>query len=436
MITPFERRPKDGSASATRKTATAASANHACNPEGVVLPWLRTMPLPNEGMSIGIRPNEIKTTSTGHIGAEAADRPFSENGNGRSCPVPEELSDHSNGLACEADERHLPRAAQLALVLKATEDLARLPPVSQLESRAILPVSVVAKIDRFATGVYGPEPQELAIPVRARGSKKVQLGTFLVATVFTALALYIWTIGSNTSPDSTYEPQGASYAANLSTPFSQSSSGEHLVRTPSQAVSGQSGQLSQQLVISPQPQSSSDLSPPIEEARANVVISVLKGTPSPIGREDKVLSQAPQSEASSPNAVMSRSVESVQPRGSSAGQVGLATPQASRAPAQISSSNAATRRLEPEEIKLFVTRGEQLMATGDIVAARIVLQRAAEFDDATAALALGAAYDPNVLARLGVVGISADLERARTWYQKAESLGSADARRRLGLLDR
>jgi hypothetical protein len=54
------------------------------------------------------------------------------------------------------------------------------------------------------------------------------------------------------------------------------------------------------------------------------------------------------------------------------------------------------------------------MATGDIVAARLVLQRAAESDEATAALALGAAYDPNVLARLGVVGISADLEKART----------------------
>jgi len=96
----------------------------------------------------------------------------------------------------------------------------------------------------------------------------------------------------------------------------------------------------------------------------------------------------------------------------------------------------ASRRLQPEEIKLFVTRGEQLMATGDVVAARIVLQRAAESDEATAALALGAAYDPNVLARLGVVGISADVEKARTWYQKAESLGSPDARRRLGLLDR
>jgi len=46
----------------------------------------------------------------------------------------------------------------------------------------------------------------------------------------------------------------------------------------------------------------------------------------------------------------------------------------------------------------------------------------------------GATYDPNVLARLGVVGVSAEVEKARSWYQKAETLGSPDARWRLDLL--
>jgi TPR repeat protein len=45
-----------------------------------------------------------------------------------------------------------------------------------------------------------------------------------------------------------------------------------------------------------------------------------------------------------------------------------------------------------------------------------------------------ARVDPNVLARLGVVGVSAEAEKARSWYQKAETLGSPDARRRLDLL--
>jgi TPR repeat protein len=33
-----------------------------------------------------------------------------------------------------------------------------------------------------------------------------------------------------------------------------------------------------------------------------------------------------------------------------------------------------------------------------------------------------------------VAGLGADVEKARTWYQKAESLGSAEATRRLAIL--
>ena len=66
--------------------------------------------------------------------------------------------------------------------------------------------------------------------------------------------------------------------------------------------------------------------------------------------------------------------------------------------------------------------------------ARVVLQRAAEAGDAEAAVALGATYDPEVLSKLGAVGISADVEKARSWYQKAESFGSSEAARRLAVL--
>jgi TPR repeat protein len=76
------------------------------------------------------------------------------------------------------------------------------------------------------------------------------------------------------------------------------------------------------------------------------------------------------------------------------------------------------------------------MATGDVVAARAMFLRAAETEDPEAALALGAAYDPHVLRRLGVIGIVPDLEKARAWYGKAERLGSIDARYRLENLKR
>lgn len=97
-------------------------------------------------------------------------------------------------------------------------------------------------------------------------------------------------------------------------------------------------------------------------------------------------------------------------------------------------SSKASRVLDPEGRELLMKQGQQLIAAGDVATARTVLQRAADAGDADAAMALGGTYDPNVLARLGVVGVSAEAEKARSWYQKAETLGSPDARRRLDLL--
>jgi hypothetical protein len=82
-------------------------------------------------------------------------------------------------------------------------------------------------------------------------------------------------------------------------------------------------------------------------------------------------------------------------------------------------SNKAVRVLDPEEIKLLMKQGEQLIAAGDVATARVVLQRAAEAGNAGAAMALGATYDSNVLAKLGVVGVKPDAEKARSWYEKA-----------------
>jgi hypothetical protein len=97
-------------------------------------------------------------------------------------------------------------------------------------------------------------------------------------------------------------------------------------------------------------------------------------------------------------------------------------------------SNKTNRALDPEESKLLTKQREQFAEAGDLVTARVLFQRAAEAGDATAATALGATYDPTVLAKLGVVGIGADVEKARFWYQSAASLGSSDAKRWLDLL--
>ena len=99
-----------------------------------------------------------------------------------------------------------------------------------------------------------------------------------------------------------------------------------------------------------------------------------------------------------------------------------------------SRANSAVRALEPEEIDVLLEQGERFIAAGDIVTARLIFERAAKAENATAALALAAAYDPIVLTKLGVLGIDMDVEKARLWYRKAESLGSAQAVQQLRAL--
>jgi hypothetical protein len=106
----------------------------------------------------------------------------------------------------------------------------------------------------------------------------------------------------------------------------------------------------------------------------------------------------------------------------------------SPAPDQVASVRKPVRELDPDSIKLLLQQGEQFVASGDLVAARLVYQRAAEAGNAAAALALGATFDPVVLAKIGVRGMGADVEKARSWYQKAEEFGSPDAPRRLEML--
>src|SRR5262249_28761222 len=92
---------------------------------------------------------------------------------------------------------------------------------------------------------------------------------------------------------------------------------------------------------------------------------------------------------------------------------------------------AATAPLDPDEVAILVKRADDFLAIGDIVAARVVLRRAASAGNAKAALALGMTYDPTVLAEQGVLGLAPDVEQARAWYGRAIQLGSSEAERRL-----
>lgn len=94
------------------------------------------------------------------------------------------------------------------------------------------------------------------------------------------------------------------------------------------------------------------------------------------------------------------------------------------------------KRIGSDELAALMKRAKDFLATGDIPAARLLLERAAEEgQDASAALLLARTYDPVVLGTSDVRNIAAEPEKARAWYQKAAQFGSPDAQQRLAQLD-
>ncbi len=104
----------------------------------------------------------------------------------------------------------------------------------------------------------------------------------------------------------------------------------------------------------------------------------------------------------------------------------------------ISSSSPAADEpattLPPNEIAYFLRRAQELIASGDVQAARLLLARAARAHDARAALLLAKSYDPNGYRQSSFGDPGSDLEQARNWYRKAREWGSPEAQRRLDAL--
>ena len=92
------------------------------------------------------------------------------------------------------------------------------------------------------------------------------------------------------------------------------------------------------------------------------------------------------------------------------------------------------RAIGEHQIALWMKRGEEFTAAGDFASARLVFQRAAETGNAKAAFMLAGTYDPAVLDLIRAMGVAPDIAKARLWYEKAKTLGSPEAARRLELL--
>jgi hypothetical protein len=92
------------------------------------------------------------------------------------------------------------------------------------------------------------------------------------------------------------------------------------------------------------------------------------------------------------------------------------------------------REINPDEVAGFLRRAQELLASGDVQAARLLLLRAAEAHDASAALSLAKTFDPILSKQFGAADPEPDLAQARNWYQKADEWGALEARRQLEAL--
>lgn len=87
-----------------------------------------------------------------------------------------------------------------------------------------------------------------------------------------------------------------------------------------------------------------------------------------------------------------------------------------------------------EQAQRSLERGTAQLRTGSMVAARALLERAADLGLAEAAMALAATYDAWELSRLGVLGVQPDPIAARKWYARAQELGAPAAAERIARL--
>jgi hypothetical protein len=119
-------------------------------------------------------------------------------------------------------------------------------------------------------------------------------------------------------------------------------------------------------------------------------------------------------------------------QGAIKGKVAAVEPTTQVAPVEAAAPpQPAARRIAPDEVAALLKRAKGLLAVGDITSARLLLERAADAQEAEAALMLAGTYDPQVLGTQDMRSITPDPAAARLWYQKAAQLGSVDAKRRL-----
>jgi hypothetical protein len=114
--------------------------------------------------------------------------------------------------------------------------------------------------------------------------------------------------------------------------------------------------------------------------------------------------------------------------------VGEATERSGQPPQPVTQPQPVIQPMTPQDRERalrLVKKGDEQLAEGNIAAARLFYERAADAGLAQGAMALAGTFDAAQLAQLGVRGIQPDPKQARRWYERAQQLGAGDAEERL-----
>jgi hypothetical protein len=159
---------------------------------------------------------------------------------------------------------------------------------------------------------------------------------------------------------------------------------------------------------------------PVDVVKPPSVAAVaLKAVPTP-----PPVAEAAQAEAAAPAPGPAQSTRSATPA-----PVTAATPSPPLPPVK-SKAELAEEKVAGNPV---LARGRQLLFSGYVIGARMLLERAAVEGSGEAAALMGASFDPEWLRRAGAVGVAGDETSAKRWYDEAKRLGAGDVERVVGV---
>ncbi len=262
-----------------------------------------------------------------------------------------------------------------------------------------------------------PEPEEFVAPLRRRGMASVSSKILMAVVAASGVAMLFAWFSSDATRDIIINAK-ASIAASLPTPSAtaqadaaQLTPGDLQLSDPARSGAPQ---------LQPQVQSQVQLQPQAAApAQAPVVVANVSPSREDISSayQSALQARAPVAPPAAPQAVAPPAAEAPMPQAPAPQAV---LPQ--------------VKHIDARELATLMKRAKDMLGMGDIPAARLLLERAAEGQDANAALMLARTYDPAVLGTSDVRNITPEPDKARTWYQRAAKLGSAEAQRVLAQL--